>query len=84
LTTTGVSGSPMFVKGNTGQGGGIAAINSTATTLTQTAVTTNGAGMNAGGVYREGGTMTTTSSPISANTPNNCVGSSPAVPNCTG
>jgi hypothetical protein len=28
--------------------------------------------------------MTTTSSPITANTPNNCVGSVPAVPNCTG
>ncbi|MDT7711743.1 MAG: hypothetical protein QOG46_432 [Pseudonocardiales bacterium] len=36
----------------------------------------------AGGVYREGGTMT--NSPITANTPNNCVGSNPAVPNCTG
>ena len=82
LTTTGVSGSPMFVKGNAGQGGGIAAINSTATTLTQTAVTTNQG--TTGGVYREGGTMTTTNSPISANTPNNCVGSTPAVPNCTG
>jgi hypothetical protein len=85
LTTTGVSGSPMFVQGNTGsQGGGIAAINSTATTLTQTAVTTNHALLTAGGVYRVGGTMTTTNSPISANTPNNCVGSTPAVPNCTG
>jgi len=85
LTTTGVSGSPMSVIGNTGsQGGGIAAINSTATTLTQTAVTANRALLTAGGVYRVGGTMTTTNSPISANTPNNCVGSAPAVPNCTG
>jgi hypothetical protein len=84
LTTTGVSGSPLEIKGNTGsQGGGIAAVNSTATTLTQTAVTTNRALLTAGGVYREGGTMTTTNSPISANTPNNCVGT-PAVPNCTG
>ena len=82
LTTSGVSGSPMFVKGNTGQGGGIAAINSTATTLTQTAVTTNQG--TTGGVYRQGGTMTTTNTPISANTPNNCVGSTPAVPHCTG
>ncbi|TCO45932.1 hypothetical protein [Actinocrispum wychmicini] len=84
LTTTGVSGSPLFVLGNTGsEGGGIAAVNSTATTLTQTAVTANHAILTAGGVYREGGTMTTTSSPISANTPNNCVGSVPAVPACT-
>jgi hypothetical protein len=85
LTTTGVSGSPMPVIGNTGsQGGGIAAIDSTATTLTQTAVTANRALLTAGGVYRQGGTMTTTNSPITANTPNNCVGSTPAVPNCTG
>jgi predicted outer membrane repeat protein len=86
LTTTGVSGSPMSVLGNkaTLNGGGIAAVNSTATTLTQTAVTVNSAGLTAGGVYREGGTMTTTNSPITANTPNNCVGSAPAVPTCTG
>ena len=101
LTVTGVSGNPLIITGNTvtgtllglfgsGRGGGIAAVNSTATTLTQTAVTVNHAGGlltlgdTAGGVYREGGTMTTTNSPISANTPNNCVGSSPAVPNCTG
>jgi hypothetical protein len=87
LTTTGVSGSPLIITGNTGaHGGGIAAVNSTATTLTQTAVTVNHAGLlgTAGGVYRQGGTMTTTNSPITANTPNNCVGSTPAVPNCTG
>lgn len=85
LTTTGVSGSPMPVFGNTGSvGGGIAAVNSTATTLTQTAVSGNLALLTAGGVHRSGGTMTTTNSPISANTPNNCVGSTPAVPNCTG
>lgn len=85
LTTSGVSGSPMVISGNTGsQGGGIAASNSTATSLTQTAVTTNHADQNAGGVYRQSGTMTTTNSPISANTPNNCVGSAPAVPDCTG
>ncbi|MDX8050562.1 hypothetical protein SK571_14320 [Lentzea sp. BCCO 10_0798] len=85
LTTTGVSGSPMPVIGNTGlQGGGIAAASSTATTMTQTAVSGNVALLTAGGVLRVGGTMTTTNSPISANTPNNCVGSTPAVPNCTG
>lgn len=86
LTTTGVSGSPLFILNNSSgtQGGGVAAINSTATTMTQTAVTSNAALLTAGGVYREGGTMTTTNSPISANTPNNCVGSAPAVPNCTG
>ncbi|MCO1577207.1 hypothetical protein M8C13_15725 [Crossiella sp. SN42] len=85
LTTTGVSGSPMPVNGNTGsEGGGIATVNSTATTMTQTAVSGNLALLTAGGVFRLGGTMTTTNSPISANTPNNCVGSVPAVPNCTG
>lgn len=85
LTTTGVTGSPMFVIGNTGsQGGGIAAANSTATTLTQTAITTNRALLTAGGVFRLAGVMTTTNTPITANTPNNCVGSVPAVPNCTG
>jgi parallel beta-helix repeat protein len=82
LTTTGL---PMFVIGNvaTLNGGGIAAVNSTATTLTGTTVTTNTAVLG-GGVYRQGGTMTTTNSPISANLLNNCVGSSPPVPNCTG
>jgi hypothetical protein len=88
LTVTGVSGSPLFITGNSaGRGGGISALNSTATTLTQTAVTNNHALLllgTAGGVDRQGGTMTTTSSPITANTPNNCVGSVPAVPNCTG
>ncbi|WP_433027400.1 hypothetical protein [Plantactinospora sp. CA-290183] len=86
LTTSGVSGSPMYVRNNSAavSGGGIAAMNSTATTLTQTAVTTNHAVLAAGGVNRQNGTMTTTSSPISANTLNNCVGSAPAVPNCTG
>ncbi len=85
LTTTGVSGSPLVITGNTAvvNGGGIAAVSSTATTLTQTAVTTNLA-LGAGGVYRLGGTMTTTNSPITANLLNNCVGSVPAVPNCTG
>lgn len=86
LTTTGVSGSPLFILNNSAgtQGGGVAAVNSTATTMTQTAVTVNAAGLTAGGVYRVSGTMTTTNSPITANTPNNCVGSAPAVPNCTG
>jgi hypothetical protein len=110
LTTSGVSGSPLIITHNTatgtllgtgllggGRGGGIAAIDSTATTLTQTAVTVNHAGGllglvgTAGGVYRQGnGSMTTTNSPITANTanitntPNNCLGSAPAVPNCTG
>jgi predicted outer membrane repeat protein len=68
------------------KGGGIAAISST-TTLTSTPVTVNHAnGLlvgGAGGVFRLGGTMTTNTSPISANTQNNCVGSSPPVPHCT-
>jgi len=82
LTATGL---PLFITGNTAvvNGGGIAANNSTATTLTGTTVTTNTADLG-GGVYRQNGTMTTTNSPISANLLNNCVGSSPAVPNCTG
>jgi len=86
LTVTGVSGSPMPVIGNAAilNGAGIAAVGSTATTLTQTAVNNNTALLTAGGVYRQGGTMTTTNSPITANIPNNCVGSVPAVPNCTG
>ena len=86
LSVTGVTGSPLFITANSaGRGGGIAAVNSTATTLTQTAVVNNDALLGtSGGVYRQGGTMTTTNSPITANTPNNCVGSVPAVPNCTG
>ncbi|MGB3440636.1 MAG: hypothetical protein WBA97_17965 [Actinophytocola sp.] len=88
LTVTGVSGSPLFVTGNyAGRGGGISAVNATATTLTQTAVTNNHSLLllgTAGGVDRQGGTMTTTNAPITANTPNNCVGATPAVPNCTG
>jgi hypothetical protein len=82
VTTT---GQLMLISGNTAvaNGGGIAAINSTATSLTNTTVTTNVAVLG-GGVYRQGGTMTTTTSPISANLANNCAGSSPAVPNCTG
>jgi predicted outer membrane repeat protein len=85
LTTTGVTGSPLILTGNTAtlRGGAIAAVDSTATTLTQTAVSTNNALLNAGGVYRQNGTMTTTNSPISANTANNCVSSAPAVPHCT-
>jgi hypothetical protein len=85
LTTSGVSGSPLVVDGNTAvaDGGGIAAVSPTATTLTWTTVTEN-VGILGGGVYREGGTMTTTDTAISANTPNNCTGSVPAVPNCTG
>jgi predicted outer membrane repeat protein len=43
MTVTGVSGSPLVITGNfaTTNGGGIAANSSTATTLTQTAVTVN-------------------------------------------
>jgi len=87
LSVTGVTGSPLFITGNNaGRGGGISTINSTATTLTQTAITNNHALLvgTAGGVYRQGGTMTTNNAPITANTPNNCVGSVPAVPDCTG
>jgi hypothetical protein len=88
LTMTGAgTGTPTPVINNTStgqRGGGIAAINSTATTLTNIRVTLNSANGNAGGVYRLNGAMTTTTSPITANTPNNCVTSVPAVPDCTG
>jgi hypothetical protein len=81
LTSTSTS-----IRGNISslaQGGGIAAVNSTATTLTSTPVTINSA-VGAGGIFRLGlGAMTITSSPITFNTPNNCVGSVPAVPSCT-
>jgi predicted outer membrane repeat protein len=82
LTATGL---PMLIAGNvaTVNGGGIAAVNATATTLTGTTVTNN-VGVLGGGVYRQGGVMTTTASPISGNLVNNCVGSAPAVPNCVG
>jgi hypothetical protein len=82
LTTT-----SSFVRANASslaQGGGIAAINSTATTLTSTPVSANSATLGAGGVYRSGGIMTITFSPVSGNTPNNCVGSVPSVPGCVG
>jgi hypothetical protein len=62
-------------------GGGIGAINSTATTVTSTPVNTNKA-RGAGGIFRTGGVMTINTSPITANTPNNCVGSVPTVPGC--
>jgi hypothetical protein len=64
------------------QGGGIASDDST-TSLTSTPVSDNTATLGSGGVFRSNGTMTTNTSPISANLTNNCVGSSPAVPDCT-
>jgi hypothetical protein len=81
LTTT--SSSVRANRSSVARGGGIAAINSTATTLTSTPVRANAATLGAGGIFRLGGTMTITTSPIAGNTPNNCVGSSPAVPSCT-
>ncbi|MFJ5685922.1 hypothetical protein [Streptomyces sp. NPDC093099] len=73
------------VKNNTSGavGGGVAAVNSTATTLTSTPVSANKA-LTAAGVYRQNGSLSLTTSPISGNTPNNCVGSAPSVPGCTG
>jgi hypothetical protein len=82
LTTT--SSSIKTNRSSLAQGGGVAAINSTATTLTSTPVSANDATLGAGGIYRSGGIMTITSSPITGNTPNNCVGSSPSVPGCIG
>jgi hypothetical protein len=88
LTVTGVSGSPLFITGTSaGRGGGIAAVDSTVTTLTQTAVTDNHALLllgTADGVDRQDGTRATAHPPITADTPNNCAGSVPAVPHCTG
>ena len=78
-----MTSSVVSLNTSLGQGGGIAAITST-TSLTTTPVSVNTAIQGAGGVFRSGGTMTTTNAPISANISNNCAGSSPAVPNCTG
>jgi hypothetical protein len=69
-----------------GNGGGIASINAVLT-LTSSPVSANAAdadGGSGGGIYRNDGTVTVTTSPISANTPNNCTGSDPTVPSCTG
>jgi hypothetical protein len=81
LTTTG-----LVLTGNSAarRGGGLAAITSTATTLTGTTVTANTAVLGSGGVYRRDGVMTTTASPITTNTPDNCLDSTPAVPACAG
>jgi hypothetical protein len=78
VTSSTVSGNRSSAKG-----GGIAASNSTATTVTTTPVSANSAIAGAGGIYRLDGTMTITASPITGNTPNNCVGSSPTVPSCS-
>jgi hypothetical protein len=80
LTTTSVQ---LADNTATRRGGGLAAITSAATTLTSTTVTGNQA-TTAGGVYRQDGVITVTTSPITANAPNNCVGSSPPVPACAG
>jgi hypothetical protein len=81
LTTTG-----LVMSGNTAgrRGGGLDADTSTATTMTGTTVTGNSAVITAGGVYRLNGVMTTTASPITNNTPNNCLASTPPVPACAG
>jgi hypothetical protein len=79
LTT---SSSAITSNTSSDQGGGIAAVDSTATSLSSTSVSSNSATAGAGGIYRLGGTMTITTSPISGNTPNNCVGSLPSVPGC--
>ncbi|MEO5878005.1 MAG: hypothetical protein ABIQ26_23670, partial [Streptosporangiaceae bacterium] len=63
--------------------GGVASIAAIYTT-TSTSVTTNTALIASGGIYRSAGTMTVTSSPITGNHVNNCVGSAPLVPGCLG
>lgn len=67
--------SSIKTNASSAQGGGIAAVDSTATSLTSTAVSINSASPDAGGIYRLGGTMTTATSPITFNTATNCVGS---------
>jgi hypothetical protein len=71
----------------TGSGGGIATIEAVLT-ITSSPVSSNAAslaGGKGGGIYRQGTpAVTVTTSPISGNMPNNCAGSVPAVPNCTG
>jgi hypothetical protein len=80
LTTT---STPVSSNTSSAQGGGIAAVDSTATTLTSSPVTANSAALGAGGILRLGGVMTITPSPVTGNTPNDCVGSSPALGSCT-
>lgn len=78
--------STIETNSSSAQGGGIAAISSTATTLGSSPVNDNATtfGLGAGGVYRVGGVMTVNTSPITANAPTNCSGSSPSVPGCIG
>ena len=78
-----MTSTPVTFNRSAAKGGGIAAINSAATTLTSSPVSANTAALGAGGIFRFSGVMTITTSPITGNTPNNCVGSSPAVPSCT-
>jgi hypothetical protein len=80
LTTT--SSSIKSNRSTGAQGGGIAAFNVTGITMTTTPITINSAFGGAGGVLRIGGVMTSTDSPVTFNTPNNCTGSSPSVPSC--
>lgn len=72
-------------SGPTGLGGGIANFGGpgASTTLTGAIVTGNKATVAAGGVYNNAGTVTSNTSFISLNQPNNCTTSAPAVPSCT-
>jgi hypothetical protein len=79
-----VTFSTSFVQSNTAPTtGGIVIINAIVT-LTSTAINLNTAVAQPGGVYRSGGTITVTASPITANTPTNCTGSPAPVPGCVG
>lgn len=78
LTATGVSITGNFARG---RGGGVAAIRSTATTLTGVTVSGNAAYLNGGGVFRNAGVMVVSTSTITSNLQNNCVGPTP-VPTC--
>jgi len=74
--------SSSFVETNTSSahGGGSAAPSSTATSLTSTRSGPTTPRRTPGGIYRLGGTMPITTSPISANTPNNCTAAPPGCP----
>jgi hypothetical protein len=79
-----VTFSTSFVQSNTApMTGGIVLVNAI-TTLTSTAINLNTAVAEPGGVYRSGGTITVTASPITVNTPSNCTGSPDPIPDCVG
>lgn len=65
------------------QGAGIASVNGTLT-LTSSAVNTNAATVNPGGIYYIAGSATLNTSTVTTNTPTNCTNSPSPVPGCIG